>query len=197
LHHPHLHCLVFAGGLAPDGSRWTRCSKGFFLSVRVLGKRFRGKYLALLEQAYRDGKLVFHGQLEPLSRPRAFTGLLRQARERNWVVYAKPPFGGPEAALKYLARYTHRIAISNSRILGVDEESVRFTWKDYRNGNQVGASEAAPSNRFYAGPWRRSLAPILHARTRIESSTLAPHGLASCVSSGFATPSGGEFEPVP
>jgi hypothetical protein len=139
LHHPHLHCLVPAGGIALDGSRWVPCRKDFFLSVRVLGKRFRGKCLALLEQACRDGKLVFHGRLEPFAQPHAFAGLLRQARERKWVVYAKPPFGGPEAALKYLARYTHRIAISNSRIFAVDEEAVRFTWKDYRNGNRVQA----------------------------------------------------------
>jgi hypothetical protein len=137
LHHPHLHCLVPAGGIAPDGSRWIACKKGFFLSVRVLRKHFRGKYLALLQQSYREGKLVFHGRREHLRQPRAFAGLLRQARERNWVVYAKPPFGGPEAALKYLARYTHRIAIANSRLLGVDEVSVRFTWKDYRNDNRV------------------------------------------------------------
>jgi hypothetical protein len=137
LHHPHLHCLVPAGGIALDGSRWIGCRKNFFLSVRVLAKLFRGRYLALLERSYREGKLDFHGKLTPLSQPRAFAGLLRQVRDRKWVVYAKPPFGGPEAALKYLARYTHRIAISNSRLLGVDEESVRFTWKDYRNGNRV------------------------------------------------------------
>jgi hypothetical protein len=137
LHHPHLHCLVPAGGIALDGSRWVRCRKNFFLSVRVLGKRFRGRYLALLERSYREGKLVFHGKLAHLSQPHAFAGLLRQARERKWVVYAKPPFGGSEAALKYLARYTHRIAISNARLLSGDEESVRFTWKDYRHGNRV------------------------------------------------------------
>jgi hypothetical protein len=93
--------------------------------------------LTLLEQARREGKLVFHGRLAPLAQSCAFAGLLREARSRRWVVYAKPPFGGPEAALKYLARYTHRIAIANSRLLSMDEESVRFTWKDYRHGNQV------------------------------------------------------------
>lgn len=137
LHHPHLHCLVPAGGLSSDGGRWISCRGGFFLSVRVLAKRFRGRYLALLDEARREGKLVFHGRLEPLAQPRVFAGLLRQARAQKWVVYAKPPFGGPEAALKYLARYTHRVAISNARLLEVDEESVRFTWKDYRNGNRV------------------------------------------------------------
>jgi hypothetical protein len=147
LHHPHLHCLVPAGGIALDGSRWISCKKDFFLSVRVLGKRFRGRYLALLERSYREGKLVFHGKLAPLAQPRAFAGLLRQARERNWVVYAKPPFGGPEAALKYLARYTHRIAIANARLLSVDEEAVCFTWKDYRNGNRV-RSMRLPGSEF-------------------------------------------------
>ena len=106
--HPHLHCLVPAGGLSPDGSRWVSCRPGFFLPVHVLGALFRGKYLALLRESHRQGKLVFHGKLRPLAQAGTFAALLRQARSRRWVVYAKPPFGGAEPALKYLARYTHR-----------------------------------------------------------------------------------------
>lgn len=136
LHHPHVHCVVPAGGLALDGSRWVACRPGFFLPVRVLGRLYRGKLLALLEEAYQAGKLQFHGQLGELREPRAFRTLLARARALEWVVYAKPPFGGPEAVLKYLARYTHRIAISNHRLLEATDDHVRFTWKDYRHGNR-------------------------------------------------------------
>jgi len=136
LHHPHLHCVVPAGGLAPVTSRWVSCRPGFFLPVRVLSRLFRGKFLALLEDAYRSGKLHFHGQLHSLGCPTAFRALLSQAREREWVVYAKPPFGGPEHVLKYLARYTHRIAISNHRLLEHDRDQVRFEWKDYRHAHR-------------------------------------------------------------
>jgi hypothetical protein len=135
LHHPHVHCVVPAGGVAPDGSRWVHCRPGFFLPVRVLRRLYRVKFLALLEEAYRAGELEFHGQLGELRKARAFRRLLARARALEWVVYAKPPFGGPETVLKYLARYTHRIAISNYRLLGIDGDEVSFTWKDYRNGN--------------------------------------------------------------
>jgi hypothetical protein len=134
IHHPHLHCLVPAGGIAPGDGRWVSCRAGFFLPVRVLGALFRGKYLALLEQSFRRGQLVFRGQLRALADPVAFYRLLRQARRKKWVVYAKPPFAGAEPVLKYLARYTHRIAISNDRLLRIDETAVTFTWKDYRHG---------------------------------------------------------------
>lgn len=136
LHHPHVHCVVPAGGLAPDGSRWVRCRPGFFLPVRVLGRLYRGKLLAFLHEAYQAGALEFHGRLAELRRPAAFARLLAQARAVEWVVYAKPPFGGPEAVLKYLARYTHRIAISNHRLVEATDEHVRFTWKDYRHGHR-------------------------------------------------------------
>lgn len=144
LHHPHLHCLVPAGGLALDETRWIKCRGGFFLPVRVLGALFRGKYLALLEKANRDGALRFHGTLQALSDPTIFARLLKEARRKKWVVYAKPPFGGPESVLKYLARYTHRIAISNSRLISRTEESVAFTWKDYRQGSRHRPMELAP-----------------------------------------------------
>ncbi len=136
LHHPHLHCVVPAGGLAPLPSQWVSCRPGFFLPVRVLSRLFRGKFLALLEEAFRAGRLHFHGQLCSLSCPTAFRALLSEARQKEWVVYAKPPFGGPEHVLKYLARYTHRIAISNQRLLAHDGDQVRFEWKDYRHGHR-------------------------------------------------------------
>lgn len=136
LHHPHVHCVVPAGGVALDGSRWVPCRPGFFLPVRVLSRLYRGKLLASLDEAYQAGKLQFHGQLEALRNPQAFARLLARARALEWVVYAKPPFGGPQAVLKYLARYTHRIAISNHRLVEATDTHVRFTWKDYRHGNR-------------------------------------------------------------
>jgi hypothetical protein len=133
LHHPHVHCVVPAGGIAPDGSRWVRCRPGFFLPVRVLSRLYRGKFLSLLQQAYDEGALECHGRLINLRSQRAFRRLLSCARAVEWVVYAKPPFGGPAAVLKYLARYTHRIAISNHRLLKATEHHVSFTWNDYRH----------------------------------------------------------------
>jgi hypothetical protein len=112
-HHPHLHRLVPAGGLALDRSRWVATGRGFFLPVRVLSRTFRGKLLAFLKQSYRRNELCFAGKLAELSTPRAFDTLLGTLRRREWVVYSKPPFGGPEHVLKYLAGYTHRVAISN------------------------------------------------------------------------------------
>ena len=114
-HHSHLHCLVPAGGLAFDISRWVATRRGFFLPVRVLSRMFRGKLLAFLRQSYRRKEPCFSGTLAILSEPRAFHSLLHTLRRREWVVYSKPPFGGPEHVLKYLARYTHRVAISNGR----------------------------------------------------------------------------------
>jgi predicted Zn-ribbon and HTH transcriptional regulator len=134
--HPHLHCLVPAGGLAPDNSRWLATRRGFFLSVRVLSRMFRGKLLAFLKQAYRRNQLCFAGKLAELSTPPAFHSLLGSLRGREWVVYAKPPFGGPEHVLKYLARYTHRVAIANGRLLGMENGQVRFRWRDSRHNNR-------------------------------------------------------------
>jgi hypothetical protein len=136
VHHPHVHCVVPAGGIALDNMGWVKCRPGFFLPVRVLSRLYRGKLLAFLSSAHRAGKLQFHGQLAHLDKPAAFGSLLAEARTLEWVVYAKPPFGGPGAVLKYLARYTHRIAISNHRLLDVTEEHVSFSWKDYRHGHR-------------------------------------------------------------
>jgi hypothetical protein len=135
-HHPHLHCLVPAGGLAIDHSCWVAARRGFFLPVRVLSRMFRGKLLALLKQSYRGKQLCFAGKLAELSTPHAFHSLLGTLRRTEWVVHSKPPFGGPEHVLKYLARYTHRVAISNGRLLGLDNGQVRFRWRDSRHNNR-------------------------------------------------------------
>jgi hypothetical protein len=135
LHHPHLHCLVPAGGLSLDRSRWVRCRKRFFLPVRVLGARFRKRFLALLAACYRQKKLRLCGPLSALRRPAAFDRLYRALKRKRWVVYSKRPFGGPEQVLKYLARYTHRIAISNGRLVSIEGRNVTFWWRDSRDGN--------------------------------------------------------------
>ena len=133
--HPHVHCVVPGGGLSRDGDRWVACSPGFFLPVKVLSRLFRGKFLAALEQHFRRDGLAFHGKQLALADPAAFFELTQTLRKREWVVYAKPPFGGPEQVLKYLARYTHRVAISNSRLVKMEDGNVHFTWKDYADGN--------------------------------------------------------------
>lgn len=130
-HHPHVHCVVPGGGLASDGSRWIACRPGFFLPVRVLSRVFRGKFLALLRSAFDRGKLVSHGKLAPLADPGRFQRHLADSARTEWVVHAKPPFGGPEQVLKYLARYTHRAAISNRRLIRLEGDEVEFLWKDY------------------------------------------------------------------
>jgi hypothetical protein len=137
MHHPHIHCVVPAGGLSPDGSRWIACRPKFFLPVRVLSRLFRGKLLALLRQAFAEGKLEFFGQLADLAEPARFNAWLRKSKKTEWVVYAKPPFGGPEYVLKYLARYTHRVAISSNRLLSLDNGRVTFRWRDSRRGNRT------------------------------------------------------------
>lgn len=138
LHHPHVHCVVPAGGLSTDRSRWIPCRvRGrFFLPVRVLSAVFRGKFLEFLRTAFDGGRLGLHGSLSHLADPQAFDALLRSTRTKDWVVYAKRPFGGPEQVLKYLARYTHRVAIANSRLVSIDDTHVSFLWKDYAKGNR-------------------------------------------------------------
>ncbi|WP_434718128.1 IS91 family transposase [Paraburkholderia sp. A1BS-2L] len=133
LHHPHVHCVVPGGGISPDGERWIACRPGFFLPVRVLSRLFRRLFLDELCRAFDAGMLRFHGQLEPLHDARAFAAWLAPAARSEWVVYAKPPFGGAEHVLDYLGRYTHRVAISNNRLLAFDGRSVQFRWKDYRH----------------------------------------------------------------
>ncbi len=134
-HHPHVHCIVPGGGLAPDGQRWTACRKGFFLPVRVLSRLFRRRFLEKLAAAHARGRLSFFGDLARLADAEAFAGYLAPLRRTEYVVYAKPPFGGPAAVLAYLARYTHRVAIANSRLVSLDDRAVRFRWKDYRTAD--------------------------------------------------------------
>jgi len=136
LHHPHLHCLVPGGGIAPDGERWIACRPGFFLPVRVLSRLFRGLFLSHLAAAFAAGDLKFFGAHRHLHEPAAFRRHLAPLRHTEWVVYAKRPFAGPEQVLDYVGRYTHRVAISNNRLLSIHDGKVRFRWKDYRNGNR-------------------------------------------------------------
>jgi hypothetical protein len=136
-HHPHVHCVVPAGGLSGDGTHWKSARKRFFLPVRPLAKLFRGKFLAYLEEAFLQGRLQFHGKLRELEHPVRFDNWVAPLHKQRWVVYAKPPFGGPEYVLKYLARYTHRVAIANGRLLSLDNGVVRFQWRDSQQGNQI------------------------------------------------------------
>ncbi len=133
LHHPHLHCVVPGGGLSPDHQRWVGCRPGFFLPVRVLSRLFRRLFLEALQQAFASGKLQLFGELKALEDAAEFTKYLSPLGETEWVVYAKPPFGGPAQVLAYLGRYTHRVAISNQRLLAAEDGQVTFQWKDYRH----------------------------------------------------------------
>ena len=133
-HHPHVHCLVPAGGLAPDGSRWIACRPRFFLPVLVLARMFRGKFIDHLVRAFDEGKLQFGGQLAELNDPTVFRSYLAPHYRHDWVVYVRPPFGTPRQVVEYLARYTHRVAISNSRLVALRGDHVSFRWKDYRHG---------------------------------------------------------------
>ena len=140
-HHPHLHCVVPGGGISMNGTRWVHCKRSrktgklFFLPVAVLSEVFRGKFVHHLRAAYKNGQLSFYGDFQSLRRPGEFERLLDTAVKHKWVVYAKRPFANPSCLLKYLARYTHRVAISNSRLLGIEGGKVVFRWKDYRNGD--------------------------------------------------------------
>lgn len=133
LHHPHLHCVVPGGGISADGTRWIGCRPGFFLPIRVLSRLFRRLFLERLEKAFLAGKLAFFSSLQPLHEHAAFLRYLMPVRTTEWVVHAKPPFGGPQQVLDYVGRYTHRIAISNNRLLDIENGRVRFRWKDYRD----------------------------------------------------------------
>jgi hypothetical protein len=136
-HHPHVHCIVPGGGLSLDGERWIACRPGFFLPVRVLSRLFRRLFLEQLAAAHAAGRLHFFGAHAPLADRHAFAAYLAPLRKVEWVVYAKRPFAGPEAVLAYLSRYTHRVAIANSRLIAFDDTGVTFRWKDYRaNGRE-------------------------------------------------------------
>jgi hypothetical protein len=136
-HHPHIHCVVPGGGPSLDGTRWIACRPGFFLPVRVLSRLFRRLFLQNLQDAFEAGKLRFFGKLAGMAKPTAFATGLDQLRRIEWVVYAKPPFGGPEQVLAYLGRYTHRVAIANRRLVSLFDGKVRFAWKDYRQDGKT------------------------------------------------------------
>ena len=201
-HHPHIHCVIPAGGLAPDGSHWIRSPPGFFLPVRVLSAVFRGKFVDGLKRLFRRGKIGFYGSLRNLAQPKLFRSFLRQLFRQKWVVYAKRPFGGPGHVLQYLARYTHRVAISNHRLIAFDDDNVTFRWKDYAHGNKkrkmtVTADEflrrfllhvlprgfvRIRSFGFLANRCRATKIPLcrtlLENRTRIRSPTAPQHAKA-------------------
>jgi hypothetical protein len=131
-HHPHVHCIVPGGGISLDGERWVACRRGFFLPVRVLSRLFRRLFCEKLDAAHRAGELQFFAEHQALEKAEAFAAFLKPLRDRDWVVYAKRPFAGPQAVLAYLSRYTHRVAIANSRLIALDEKGVTFKFKDYR-----------------------------------------------------------------
>ena len=135
VHHPHLHCVVPGGGVSADGERWIPCRPGFFLPVRVLSRFFRRRFLELLEQAFDRDELEFFTALEELRERETFRRYLDPLRKKEWIVYAKAPFAGPEQVLDYVGRYTHRVAISNNRLLDIEEGHVTFRYKDYRDGD--------------------------------------------------------------
>ena len=157
-HHPHVHGIVPGGGLSPDGERWVACRRGFFLPVRVLSRLFRRRFLEELAKAHQNGQLRFFGEYVALADTVAFTGWLAPLRRIEWVVYAKPPFAGPKAVLAYLSRYTHRVAISNRRLIRMDEQGVTFRWKDYRlSGHARRKTMTVPAEEFMS----RSLLHVL------------------------------------
>jgi len=135
-HHPHLHCIVPGGGLSADGRRWIAARSNYFVPVKVLSRVFRGKFLDFLRHVHRDGKLRVSASLEHLRDPQCFQTLVRDARRKPWVVYSKAPMAGPQQVLAYLARYTHRVAIANSRLVSFDDGHVAFRYKDYAHGGQ-------------------------------------------------------------
>ena len=174
-HHPHVHCVVPGGGLSLDGTRWIACRRGFFLPVRVLSRLFRRLFLRDLQKAFDTGHLRFFGKLSDLSDPEVFARRLDALRHTNWVVYAKPPFGGPEQVLAYLGRYTHRVAIANSRLISLSDGKVRFTWKDYRQDGKTkmmssfGASCCTPCRTASTASAIMASSPMADAATTSRS----------------------------
>ena len=136
LFHPHIHCVIPGGGITPDKTRWIHPQYPFFLPVKVLGKVFRGKFVAGLRRLHRKTRLTCAGSIQHLAEPKCFSAFLRTLFRQNWVVYAKPAFGGPEQVIRYLGRYTHRVAISNHRLVSFNGEQVTFRWRDYAGGNK-------------------------------------------------------------
>jgi len=157
--HPHIHCVVTGGGISTDGERWVACRKGFFIPVKVLSALFRGKFLDLLNKCFERGELAFNSSISHLKAPGAFASFRKQFYQKKWVVYCKPPFDGAKGVLKYLGRYTHRIAISNNRIIADQDGHVSFSWRDYADNNRQ------KTMKLKAGEFiRRFLLHVLPAR---------------------------------
>ncbi len=183
--HPHLHCVVPGGGISPDGSRWIACRKSsFFLPMRVLSRPFRKIFLQSLRAAFRKGVLRFHGELHSLANPAPFQLLCQQTEAIEWVVHVKPPFGRPERVLKYLARYTHRVAISNHRLRSLQDGRVTFEWKDYADRSRTktmtleALSSSAASSFMCCPPvWSAS---VSSDSWPIESDNTSWNSAASC-----------------
>jgi hypothetical protein len=177
--HPHIHCVIPAGGLSLDKRRWVRPRYPFFLPVKVLSRVFRDKFLAGLKQLYRRKKLQCAGPVAALADPKQFAKLLRRLHRHDWVVYAKPAFGGPMQVLRYLGRYTHRVAISNHRLLAFDQEHVTFRWKDYAHGGKQGQMTLAATEflrRFFLHVLPKGFVRIRHfgfLANRFRTSRLA------------------------
>jgi len=151
-HHPHIHMIVPGGGISLDGTRWVSCRPGFFLPVQVLSRLFRRLFLSKLVAAHQAGRLAFFGDHAALAEPRAFAAFLAPLRNAKWVVYAKRPFAGLQAVLAYLSRYTHRVAISNRRLISVDHTGVTFTWKDSDRGTWPVQDHDAANPRVHSAP---------------------------------------------
>jgi hypothetical protein len=159
-HHPHIHCVVTGGGLRPDRTGWVHSRRRFFLSVRVLSRLFRRLFLEALQTAFEKDRLSFHGNLSPLAQPKAFGALTAPLRRREWVVYAKPPFGGPQQVIAYLGRYTHRVAIANHRLKNVETGQVTFQYKQYRaEDGQQGREMTVSAEEFIRRFLLHSLPP--------------------------------------
>jgi hypothetical protein len=176
--------VVPGGGLSSDHERWISCLPGFFLPVEVLSQLFRRLFLEQLEDAFYRKQLLFPGSIEPLRNAFAFADLLRSHEERDWVVYAKPPFGGPQRALEYLGRYTHRVAISNHRLLSLEDGQVTFQWKDYRSEHREKSKtmtiDADEFQRRFLGQWRRYMAVLSG-----DKSTLSAAFVVDTLPAGF------------
>jgi predicted Zn-ribbon and HTH transcriptional regulator len=177
--HPHIHCVIPAGGLSPDHRRWVHPRYPFFLPVKVLSRVFRGKFLAGLKRLHRHKQLQCAGPAAALADPQQFAKLFRRLHRHDWVVYAKPAFGGPMQVLRYLGRYTHRVAISNHRLLAFEQERVTFRWKDYARGGKQGQMTLAASEflrRFFLHVLPKSFVRIRHfgfLANRFRASRLA------------------------
>ncbi len=179
-HHPHVHMIVPGGGISLDGHSWVPCRPGFFLPVRVLSRLFRRLFLEKLVAAHQAGRLHFFGDHAPLVGRDAFAAYLAPLRKCEWVVYAKPPFGGPQAVLAYLARYTHRVAIANSRLIACDGNAVSFQWKDYRAKRR----ERYKTMNLAAHEFIRRF--LIHTLPNDEDAVVGAHLLCHCVAQRLA-----------